>query len=128
MLGEVASRDNLQIMRRNGLADNWWQPLAMVMRPACNEASPCRALDSFGTRARTSVKDAEMLIEIEMAEAELRRLGLGHVRVRAADGVACLDLPFDDLAVIVCDPLRSEVLRAVRAAGFARVAVHIDGM
>ena len=75
----------------------------------------------------TSVKDAEMLTETEMAEAELRRLGLGHVRVRAADGVACLDLPFEDVAVIVCDPLRSEVLRAVRAAGFARVAVHIDG-
>jgi len=68
-----------------------------------------------------------MLTAIDMAEAELRRLGLGFVRVRAGDEVACLDVPSAEAAGIACDPLRGEVLRAVRAAGFARVAVYIDG-
>jgi hypothetical protein len=68
-----------------------------------------------------------MLTAIDMAEAELRRLGLGFTRVRALDGVGCLDLPSNEAAGIACEPLRSEVLRAVRAAGFARVAVYIDG-
>lgn len=68
-----------------------------------------------------------MLTAIDMAEAELRRLGLGYARVRALDEVACLDLPSAEAAGIACDPLRAEVLRAVRAAGFARVAVYIDG-
>ena len=67
-----------------------------------------------------------MLTAIDMAEAELRRLGL-DVRVRAGGEVACLDVPSAEAAGIACDPLRGEVLRAVRAAGFARVAVYIDG-
>jgi len=70
----------------------------------------------------------EMLIEIEMAEAELRRLGLGDVvvSVRGGDGCAWLQAPGNDIAALVRDPLRSEVLRAVRGAGFDHVAVSLD--
>ena len=68
----------------------------------------------------------ELLTAIDMAEAELRRLGLGHARVRSLDGVACLEIPAGEAAGIASDPLRGEVLRAVRAAGFSRVAVYID--
>lgn len=66
-----------------------------------------------------------MLAEIDMAESELRRLGLGHVRVRPDGDIAWLDIPLDDLPVIASDPLRGEVLKAVRAAGFLRVAVDL---
>ncbi|MGM7671713.1 hypothetical protein [Microbacterium sp. A93] len=68
----------------------------------------------------------DMLAEAEMAEAELGRLGLGYVRVRAHGELACLDVPLNEIPVLAGDPLRSEVLRAVRGAGFERVAVHID--
>ena len=67
-----------------------------------------------------------MLAETELAQEELRRLGLGHVRVRAHGELACLDAPHSEIHTITGDPLRAEVLRAVRGAGFARVAVHID--
>lgn len=67
-----------------------------------------------------------MLAEAELAHEELRRLGLGHVRVRAHGELACLDAPRGEIHALTGDPLRSEVLRAVRGAGFARVAVHID--
>jgi uncharacterized protein len=71
------------------------------------------------------VIDDEMLAEVDMAEAELRRLGLGHVRVRPVGDAAWLDVPLDDIPVIARDPLRSEVLRAVCGAGFRRVAVRL---
>jgi len=64
--------------------------------------------------------------EVELAEEELRRLGLGHVRVRAYGALACLEVPRREVAAIVGEPLRAEVLRAVRGAGFERVAVRID--
>jgi hypothetical protein len=86
--------------------------------------NPCPIL---GSRGEDCVERDTTLTAIDMAEAELRRLGLGFTRVRALEGVACLDLPSDEAAGIACDPLRGEVLRAVRAAGFARVAVYIDG-
>lgn len=68
----------------------------------------------------------DMLAETEMAESELRRLGLGHVRIRPYGELACLDVPRGEIASIAGEPLRAEVLRAVRGAGFDRVAVNID--
>lgn len=68
-----------------------------------------------------------MLIETETAQNAHDRLGLNHVRVAGIGEVACLDVPFEDVATILSEPLRGEVLRAVRVAGFARVAAHIDG-
>ena len=82
--------------------------------------------DLLGLRARTPVHREQLLTAIEMAEAELRRLGLGHARLRSLEGVACLDIPSTEVEGIASDPLRGEVLRAVRAAGFDRVAVYID--
>ena len=68
----------------------------------------------------------DMSVETEMAEAELRRLGLGGVRVCAHGELARLEVRGPDLAAVVCDPLRAEVVRAVRGAGFDRVAVDLD--
>lgn len=67
-----------------------------------------------------------MLAETELAEEELARLGLGHLRVRAYGALACLQAPQHEISSIVSEPLRAEVLRAVRGAGFERVAVRLD--
>lgn len=72
------------------------------------------------------MNDDDMLAETELAEEELGRLGLGHVQVRAHGELACLEAPRDEISTITGEPLRAEVLRAVRGAGFDRVAVHID--
>lgn len=75
---------------------------------------------------RTRVNEDEMLAETDLAEEELRRLGLIHVRVRAHGALACLEAPREEISAISDEPLRAEVLRAVQAAGFERVAVHLD--
>lgn len=69
--------------------------------------------------------DDEMLAEIEMAESELRRLGLGSVRVTQHGGAAWLRMPVSDIALVAAEPLRGAVLIAVRTAGFERVAIDL---
>jgi len=64
--------------------------------------------------------------EAEAAEDELRRLGLRDVRVRCLDGRAWLEAPSAQIASIAREPLRSEVVRVVRSAGFDDVAIGLE--
>lgn len=67
----------------------------------------------------------ERLKQVERAELALRALGFRDFRVRHHDGVARLEVhPAELLAV---GRLRREVLAAVRAAGFRRVLVDLQG-
>jgi pyridinium-3,5-biscarboxylic acid mononucleotide sulfurtransferase len=68
------------------------------------------------------------LRQIEHAESALRQLGFGDLRVRHHDDVARVELPPADLVRAVVDPLRSEVLAAVRGAGFRFVTVDLGGI
>lgn len=68
------------------------------------------------------------LSQIERAESALRQLGFGDLRVRHHDEVARVELPPADLVRAVVDPLRSEVLAAVRDAGFRFVTVDLGGI
>jgi PP-loop superfamily ATP-utilizing enzyme len=61
------------------------------------------------------------------AESELRRLGLIHLRVHSCGDLAWLDIAASQAQLIVQEPLRGEVVRAVKGAGFGRVALAIDG-
>ncbi|HEY5979178.1 MAG TPA: ATP-dependent sacrificial sulfur transferase LarE [Microlunatus sp.] len=70
----------------------------------------------------------EKLAQIDRAEEALRGLGLGDLRVRHHGDIARLELTVDDLARIPLDPLRGEVLRAVRGAGFRYVTLDLAGM
>lgn len=70
----------------------------------------------------------EKLAQIDRAEEALRDLGLGDLRVRHHGDIARLELAADDLASIATDPLRSEVLRAVRGAGFRYVTLDLAGL
>jgi uncharacterized protein len=70
----------------------------------------------------------EKLAQIDRAEEALRDLGLGDLRVRHHGEIARLELAADDLDRVAADPLRSEVLRAVRVAGFRYVTVDLAGL
>jgi uncharacterized protein len=70
----------------------------------------------------------EKLRQIDVAEAALRRLGLTELRVRHHDDVARLEVPPDQLAAVATAPLRDDVLRAVRSAGFRFVALDLAGV
>ncbi|MFD7024611.1 hypothetical protein [Promicromonospora sukumoe] len=65
-------------------------------------------------------------VQVEAAESELRRLGLEEIRVRHHGDLARLEAPHRDLASMTAEPLRGEVLRAVRSAGFRSVAVDLE--
>ena len=70
----------------------------------------------------------EKLAQVEAAEAALRRLGFGDLRVRHHGEVARIELEPEDLPRAVAPPLRDDVLAAVRAAGFRFVALDLAGV
>ena len=70
----------------------------------------------------------EKLRQIDQAEAALRRLGLGDLRVRHHGAVARVELTEADLVGVVRPPLREQVQQAVREAGFRFVTVDLSGI
>lgn len=73
------------------------------------------------------MSDENTLTEAEAAEDELRRLGLCNVRVHCSgDGDAWLEAPAAQISSIAREPLRTEVVRVVLAAGFSRVSIGLS--
>ena len=70
----------------------------------------------------------EKLRQVEQAETSVRALGFSDLRVRHHGEIARLELPADDLVRAVTEPLRGQVLQAVRAAGFRFVALDLAGI
>ncbi|WP_308208406.1 ATP-dependent sacrificial sulfur transferase LarE [Paractinoplanes aksuensis] len=66
--------------------------------------------------------------QVEQAEAALRRLGFGDLRVRHHGDVARLELPADELVRAVSEPLRERVHAAVTGAGFRFVTLDLAGI
>src|SRR5215211_4743745 len=97
---------------------------AMGLPVAGKPAAPCLASRIPHHRPVTPAK----LRQIEQAESALRQLGFTDLRVRHHDQVARVELPPADLVRAVIDPLRSNVLTAVREAGFRFVAVDLGGL
>ena len=70
----------------------------------------------------------EDAVQVEAAESELRRLGLEELRVHHHGELARLEAPHTEVAAVAAEPLRGEVLRAVRSAGFRRVALDLGAL
>jgi uncharacterized protein len=87
-------------------------------------AAPCLASRIPHHHAVTPAK----LSQIERAESALRQLGFADLRVRHHDEVARIELPPEDLARAVADPVRTKMLAAVRGAGFRFVTVDLGGI
>jgi len=97
---------------------------ALDLPSADKPAAPCLA----SRIPHHSEVTPEKLAQIEAAESELHRLGLRDLRVRHHGDVARLEVPVDDIAAVATSPLRDEVVRAVRAAGFRFVAIDLVGV
>ncbi|MBP7829022.1 MAG: ATP-dependent sacrificial sulfur transferase LarE [Kiritimatiellae bacterium] len=69
----------------------------------------------------------EILRAVEQAEDALRGLGFAVVRVRAHGKFARIELAPGDIERAARAPLRSEIARAVKAAGFRFVALDLQG-
>ena len=68
------------------------------------------------------------LHQVERAEAALRRLGFGDLRVRHHGDIARIEVPPEDLPRAVADPLRTAIRDAVVAAGFRYATVDLTGV
>ncbi len=67
-----------------------------------------------------------VLREVETAEAGLRALGFGSLRVRHYGDTARIEVPVDDLAAVV--DRRSAVVAAVQRAGYRYVTLDLEGL
>lgn len=97
---------------------------ALGLPSADKPAAPCLA----SRIPHASEVTPEKLAQVEAAEAGLRRLGLGDLRVRHHGDVARLEVPEADLPAVVVAPLREQVVQVVRSAGFRFVALDLMGI
>ncbi len=72
----------------------------------------------------TSVSVA-ILTKLDRAEAALKRLGFAQVRVRHYDSIARIEFLLEDLHKVVAN--RSEIVAAVKGAGYRYVTVDLEG-
>ena len=97
---------------------------ALGLAVADKPAAPCLASRIPHHEAVTPAK----LGQIDQAEAALRALGLTDLRVRHHGDIARVELAAEDLPRAVVEPLRSQLVAAVRAAGFRFVTVDLAGI
>ena len=74
----------------------------------------------YGTEVSVGI-----LSRVDRAEAALHRLGFAQVRVRHYDDTARIEVDIDDLAGVIAR--RTEVVGAVRAAGYRYVTLDLEG-
>ena len=97
---------------------------AFELSCADKPAAPCLA----SRIPHFSPVSVQKLTQVERAEASLRRLGLGDLRVRHHGEIARLELPADDLVRAMSDPLRELIRAAVLDAGFRFVTLDMAGI
>jgi len=95
--------------RRLGLR-TWDKPAAACLASRVPYGTPV-TLGTLGSVAR--------------AESVLRALGFGQLRVRHHGDVARIEVPDDELGAVVAQ--RTAVVEAVRGAGYAYVALDLEG-
>lgn len=67
------------------------------------------------------------LDRVDRAERALKQLGFATVRVRVHDPVARIEVPLEDLPALLAPGVRERAVAGVKAAGFAYVAVDVEG-
>jgi uncharacterized protein len=87
-------------------------------------ASPCLASRiPYGTAIT-----CENLGRIERAEAALRELGFGEVRVRHYGDTARIEVPMQDLPRLASHEMSARVVEAIHIAGYQRVTLDLEGL
>jgi pyridinium-3,5-biscarboxylic acid mononucleotide sulfurtransferase len=87
-------------------------------------AAPCLA-----SRVPVGIEvTPERLAQIEAVEDFLREHDIWPARARWHEAVVRLEIPADMFERVVVDPLRSELRRACRKAGFKFVALDLGGL
>ena len=69
----------------------------------------------------------ERLRQVEEAEDFLRSLGLRGFRVRHHDTIARIEVQPEDLAKVIAEPLRSQIIDRLKSIGFRYVTADLQG-
>jgi uncharacterized protein len=69
----------------------------------------------------------DRLARVEAAEAVLRNLGFSGFRVRHHESVARIELPLDQVHLILDDRVREEAAKGIRQCGYDYVALDLEG-
>jgi len=70
----------------------------------------------------------EKLEQVARAEAALKALGFRELRVRHHGATARIELPKSEIPRVLADGLADEIVARVREAGFAFVALDLEGL
>jgi uncharacterized protein len=76
----------------------------------------------YGTRI-----SLELLRQVDRAEQAVRAAGVRVCRVRHHGDVARIEVPLDELAVVMDDERRERIVQGVRDAGYRFVAIDLGG-
>lgn len=69
----------------------------------------------------------EALTQIAKAERGLRQAGFRQLRVRHHDDVARIEVPVEDLALMIDDDTRQTIVKKIREAGYLYVTLDLAG-
>ncbi len=97
---------------------------ALGLRSADKPAAPCLASRIPHGQQVTP----EKLAQVEAAEKALRAVGIEDSRVRHHGDIARIEVAPSDLGTLVSDSVREDVVRAIKAAGFAYVTLDLAGL
>ena len=71
--------------------------------------------------------DAAKVEQVKLAEQVLTAGGLFGCRVRHHGDVARIEVPLDQLPMVMADPLRCRIVLQLRIIGFRHVSVDLEG-
>jgi uncharacterized protein len=107
----LTKKDIRELSRRAGLPT------------ADQPASPCLA-----SRIPYGLEVTEQrLRQIDQAETFLRSLGFVEFRVRHHDSIARIELPVAQIAKVLAEPIRTQVVEQLKSLGFQFVTVDLQG-
>ncbi len=69
----------------------------------------------------------EKISQVEKAEASLRALGFRQLRVRHHDTIARIEIPNDEIPMLLENGLLDEVVRLTKEAGFSYATLDLEG-
>jgi len=127
-------RPGLQAGRRRGVVSPLL--LAGLTKPWVRALSRARGLDTWDKPAAACLASRfpygrevtrDGLARVGAAERVLKDLGFGTVRVRDHTPVARVEVPVEDLPALLASGVRERVVEGLKAAGFAYVAIDLEG-
>lgn len=106
------SKQDIRLLSRELGLETWDRP-----------ASPCLSSRfPYGQRITPNI-----LRRVEKAEEFLKSLGMKTVRVRVQGDSARIELPVQDIPIMVEEDMRSRITETLHALGFAFVSLDLDG-